>query len=82
MLNIKDAQTDRLARRLAQLTGESVTQAVRTAVEERLEREERHRNRPSVEQVMAIARRFASRPVIDNRSPDQIIGYDERGLPR
>jgi antitoxin VapB len=82
MLNIKDAQTDRLARRLAQLTGESVTQAVRTAVEERLEREERHRSRPSVEQVMAIARRFASRPVIDDRSPDEIIGYDERGLPR
>jgi antitoxin VapB len=82
MLSIKDAETDRLARRLAQLTGESITQAVRTAVEERLEREERHRNQPSVEQVMAIARRFASQPVIDNRSPDEIIGYDERGLPR
>jgi hypothetical protein len=32
MLNIKDAETDRLARRLAQLTGESLTKAVRTAV--------------------------------------------------
>jgi antitoxin VapB len=82
MLSIKDAETDRLARRLAQLTGESITQAVRTAVEERVKREQRHRSRPSVEQVMAIARRFASRPVIDNRSPDEIIGYDERGLPR
>ena len=81
MLSIKDAETDRLARRLAQPTGESITQAVRTAVEERLEREERHRSRP-FEQVMAIARRFAARPVIDPRSPDEIIGYDERGLPR
>ena len=81
MLNIKDAQTDRLARRLAELTGESITQAVRTAVEERLEREERHRGRPSVEHVMAIARRYASRPVSDDRSSDEIIGYDERGLP-
>jgi hypothetical protein len=59
-----------------------LAQAVRTAVEERLEREERLRSRPSVEHVMAIARRYASRPVIDDRSPDEIIGYDERGLPR
>jgi hypothetical protein len=53
MLNIKDAKMDRLARRLAQLTGESITQAVRTAVEERLEREERHRSRPSVDHLTA-----------------------------
>jgi hypothetical protein len=25
--------------------------------------------------------RYASRPVLDDRSPDEIIGYDERGLP-
>jgi antitoxin VapB len=81
MLNIKDPETDRLARRLARLTGESLTEAVRTAVEERLEREERHRSKPSVEQLMAIVRRYASRPVIDDRSPDEIVGYDERGLP-
>ena len=80
MLNIKDAETDRLARRLARVTGESITKAVRTAVEERLEREERQRGRPSLEHLMA--RRYASRPVIDDRSPDEIIGYDERGLPR
>ena len=82
MLNIKDSETDRLARRLAALTGESITKAVQTAVQERLEREERQRSRPSVEHLMAIARRCAARPVIDPRSPDEIIGYDERGLPR
>jgi hypothetical protein len=32
--------------------------------------------------VLAIARRYASRPVLDDRPPDEIIGYDERGLPR
>jgi antitoxin VapB len=80
MLNIKDAETDRLARRLARLTGESI-KAVRIAVQERLEREERQRGRPSVKHLMAIARRCASRPVVDDRSPDEIIGYDERGLP-
>jgi antitoxin VapB len=81
MLNIKDAETDRLARRLAQLTGESLTKAVRTAVRERLEREERQRGRPSVEHLMAIVRRYASRAVIDDRSADEIIGYDEGGCP-
>jgi antitoxin VapB len=69
-------------RRLARRTGESITKAVRTALQERLEREQRQRGRPSVQQIMAIARRYASRPVIDDRSPDVIIGYDERGLPR
>jgi antitoxin VapB len=82
MLNIKDAETDRLARRLAELTGESLTRAVRTAVRERLEREQRQRGRPSLEHLMTIARRCASRPVIDDRSPEEIIGYDDRGLPR
>ena len=35
-----------------------------------------------IPRMLAIARRYASRPVIDDRSPDEIIGYDERGLPR
>ena len=37
-LNIKDPDTDRLARELAALTGESITTAARRALEERLER--------------------------------------------
>jgi hypothetical protein len=51
-----------------------------TAVQERLEREERQRGRPSVEQLMAIARRYVSGTVIEGRSP--VLGYDGRGLPR
>jgi antitoxin VapB len=82
MRSIKDPEADRLARRLAAMTGESITKAVRTAVRERREREERQRSRPSVEHLMTIARRCAARPIIDPRSPDEIIGYDERGLPR
>jgi antitoxin VapB len=37
-LNIKDPETDTLARELAQATGETITQAVTIAVRERLER--------------------------------------------
>ncbi len=38
-LNIKDPETDRLARQLAGLTDETITEAVRTALRDRLERE-------------------------------------------
>src|ERR671922_23037 len=48
-LNIKDPETDRLARRLSMLTGESITMAVKTAVRERIEREERTRGKASYE---------------------------------
>ena len=81
-LSIKDRETDRLARQLAQLTGEPITAAVKSAIKERLEREARHRGIPSLEELMAIARRCAARPVQDERSEEEILGYDERGLPR
>jgi antitoxin VapB len=81
-LNIKDRETDRLVRRLAGLTGENITQAVKTAVRERIEREERTRGKASLEQLRTIAQRIASRIDRDGRTADEIIGYDERGLPR
>jgi hypothetical protein len=31
---------------------------------------------------MEIARRVAAKPILDPRSPDAIIGYDEQGIPR
>ena len=82
-LNIKDPDTDRLVRQLASLTGESLTEAVQAAVRERLARERRRRGRAiDRDEVMRIARRIAARPVRDGRSPDEILGYDEHGLPR
>jgi antitoxin VapB len=81
-INIKDPETDQLVRRLASLTGETITDAVRTAAQERIEREERARGKASLEELMAIAHRIASAPDRDPRTPEEIIGYDERGLPR
>jgi antitoxin VapB len=80
-INIKDAEADQLARRLATLTGESITVAIKTAVRERIEREERARGKASVEELLAIATRIAEAPNLDERSDDEILGYDERGLP-
>jgi antitoxin VapB len=81
-LNIKSAETDRLARELAALTGESITEAVTKALELRLEREQRER-KASREQLRArlteIAERAARYPVLDPRSDDEILGYNEWG---
>jgi antitoxin VapB len=37
--------------------------------------------KPSFDRMMAISDRFATYPVLDDRSPDEIIGYDEFGVP-
>jgi antitoxin VapB len=83
-LSIRDPETDRLARELAQLTGETMTRAIRTALEERLARQ-RHQREQDVEKrreaIMEVLERVWAMPVLDERCPDEIIGYDEHGLP-
>ena len=83
-LSIKDAKADRLARELAHATGETITQAVTTAVEERLThvRARRKQARRLADELDEIAKRCAALPVHDPRTPDEILGYDEHGLPR
>jgi len=81
-LSLKDPATDRLAREVAALTGESLTEAVRTALAERLERERLKRGRAPdlARRLAAIADRCASLPDLDTRDSDDIIGYDRNGL--
>jgi antitoxin VapB len=81
-LNIKNEEAHRLASELATLTGETLTKAVTEALRERLEREKRKRGREGVaERLMEIGRRYAALPDRDTRSADEILGYDEHGLP-
>jgi antitoxin VapB len=82
-LSIKDEEADRLARELAAATGESLTEAVTKALRDRL-RVVRGDNRTDAEYLADIQRIVADynqRPVVDDRSPDEIIGYDKNGLP-
>jgi antitoxin VapB len=82
-LNIKDPATDRVVRELAALTGEGVTAAVRKSVEERLLRVRRRTPRKNLAaQLLEIADHCAALPVLDNRRAEEILGYDESGLPR
>ncbi|MBV8427254.1 MAG: type II toxin-antitoxin system VapB family antitoxin [Hyphomicrobiales bacterium] len=82
-LSIKDAETERLARLLAEKTGETITLATRRALEERLHRIGSDRRKAALlEDLAAIRRRWSALPVLDARSVDEIIGYDQNGLPR
>lgn len=81
-LNIKDAETDRLARELAAETGESITVAARRAIEERLARvRARARSAVASDDLHAIIARGRARALLDDRSAEAILGYDDDGLP-
>jgi antitoxin VapB len=81
-LNIKNAETVRLARELAAKSGETITQAVTTALRERLETLERTGTRPGIERrVRRIQDFVALLPELDDRTSEEILGYDDHGLP-
>jgi antitoxin VapB len=82
-LNIRNSETERLAETLAQLTGETKTEAVTQALRDRLARLRRERiRRRLADELDEIATHCARLPVLDSRRPDEILGYDENGLPR
>jgi antitoxin VapB len=81
-LSIKDPETERLARTLAERTGETITIATRRALEERLRRiGSDARKAALLEDLATSRRRWSALPVLDNRNADEIMDYDENGLP-
>ena len=83
-LNIKNEETCRLARELAQLTGETMTGAITVALEERLRREQRQRQADAVARdLQAIGQRCAKLLGPGPSAADHgDLLYDERGLPK
>lgn len=81
-LSIKEPETDRLARRLAKATGQSLTDAINSALRDKLRLVEGDQRTEAefLADVKKIVDRSASRPVLDPRTPEEIIGYDENGL--
>jgi antitoxin VapB len=81
-LNIKDGATDRLARELAAATGETITVALRLAIEERLVRVRQRGPHDSARDTLSdVVRRGRARTTLDGRSAEEILGYGPDGLP-
>ena len=82
-LSIRNSKAEKLARELAAESGENITQAITHALEERLQRlRGRSRAIDLAEEIMKISKRCSEIPDQDQRSPDEILGYDPTGVPQ
>jgi antitoxin VapB len=82
-LHIQDPETDRLARQLSAATGETITQTVKTSLRDRLSSvapAPRRSKKDIIAAVERITAKLAKLPVLDTRTPDEIIGYNEHGF--
>lgn len=82
VLSIKSDRADRLARELAAETGETLTEAVETALRERLDREHARHAASMRTRLARLASDVRALPIADARTPEEIVGYDHTGLPR
>jgi len=81
-ISLKSPETERLARTLADATGESITEAITRALEERLQRLDAARSFSRyAEPIQRVQQRIRERPVLDARTADAIIGYGDDGAP-
>ena len=78
---IKDQEADNLIRTLAERTGESITDAVKQAVRERLKHVPLSEDEITARKrkVAALVTRANTMPTLDDRTADEIIGYNELG---
>lgn len=84
-ITIDNPETERLARELARRRGVGVDEAVNAALEAELAREpeaEAKEEPGLAERLLKIAEEYRKLPVIDDRTPEEILDYDEHGLPR
>ncbi len=81
-LSIRNRRAEELVRRLAQITGNSMTEVIIEALEDKARRLDKQPIREgALERIMAISRRCASLPTLDNRPEEEILGYGDNGTP-
>jgi antitoxin VapB len=82
-LNIKNAETEKLVRELARRRGQGITEVLTDVLRREVERERRKPQRKDKDdfhrRIDEIVRRHSSRPLLDDRPADEIIGYNEQG---
>lgn len=81
-ISIKNEETEQLARELAKETGETITEGIKKSLQDRLQRVRGRRHAKRLpEEIEDILQRMDALPILDNRPEDEILGYDELGLP-
>lgn len=80
-LSIRNSQAEQLAREVAAISGENLTQTIIHALEERLERLRGRRTvADTTQEIMAVSQRCSCLPDLDRRSPEEILGYNQSGI--
>jgi antitoxin VapB len=80
-VSIKSAEAERKLRRVSRLLGKSMTATVIELADSKLKeldaRKDRERRRKEID---AIVRRFNSRPPLSDKSVEEILGYNDKGM--
>jgi antitoxin VapB len=82
-LSIKNSIVEEKARELALRSGKSITEALNDSLDLALQRQRSLQHLTKKEEFFAkvreIQKRVADLPVLDNRTDDEILGYNEHG---
>ena len=82
-LSIRNPRAEQLVREVAAESGENLTQAIIHALEQRLERLRGRRTiSDTAQEIMKISKRCSSLPDQDQRTPEEILDYNQTGIPR
>ena len=81
-LTINHPEANSLVQELISYTGETLTQAVLNALRERIQKEkEKRKDVVSLKnELLQIGKECAALPVLDNRSQEEILGYNKNGV--
>ena len=80
-LSIKNPLAVQLAKDLSQQTGESITQTIIKALQDRLQKIRGVKTAPdTVEEILAISNRCGKLPDLDSRTPEEILQYNDSGI--
>ena len=78
-LYVKNPAAHQLAEQVSKRIGVTLSDAVISALEDKLRNTGRPLNRAKVD---ALCARIGALPVVDGRTAEEILGYDDLGIPR
>jgi len=81
-LTLNHPEANNLVQELISYTSETLTQAVLNALREKLqkEKEKRKHTLSLKEELLLIGKECAALPILDNRTPEEILGYNNNGV--